>query len=79
MGRAKLRKLHGLLERRGFLAMLAARLMPGVSAASVHYLAGVATRRGACIRRSDGARRPGADGPCAMLGQGIGWGRSPRS
>jgi uncharacterized membrane protein YdjX (TVP38/TMEM64 family) len=36
MGRAKLRKFHALLERRGFLAMLAARLMPGVPAASLH-------------------------------------------
>jgi hypothetical protein len=30
MRRAKRRKVHALLERRGFLAMLAARLMPGV-------------------------------------------------
>jgi len=29
MRRAKLRKVLALLERRGFLAMLAARLMPG--------------------------------------------------
>ena len=42
MGRAKLRKVHALLERRGFLAMPAARLMPGVPAASLHYVAGVA-------------------------------------
>ena len=42
MGRAKLRKVHALLERRGFLAMLAARWMPGVPAASRHYVAGVA-------------------------------------
>jgi VTT domain len=32
MRRAKLRKVHALLERRGFLAMLAARLMTGVPA-----------------------------------------------
>jgi hypothetical protein len=32
MRHAKLRKVHVLLERRGFLAMLAARLMPGVPA-----------------------------------------------
>jgi uncharacterized membrane protein YdjX (TVP38/TMEM64 family) len=36
MGRAKLRKVHALLERRGFLAMLAARLILGVPAASLH-------------------------------------------
>ena len=42
MRRAKLRKVHALLERRGFLAMLAARLMPGVPATGLHYVAGVA-------------------------------------
>jgi uncharacterized membrane protein YdjX (TVP38/TMEM64 family) len=46
--RAKLREVHALLARRGFLAMLAAWLMPGVPAK-------------------------------AVLGQGIGWGCSPRS
>ena len=45
MRRAKLREVHALLERRGFLAMLAARLMPGVPAASLHYVAGVAPGR----------------------------------
>jgi len=52
MRRAKLRTVHALLERRGFLAMLAARLMLG-----------------ALVRTA----------PYAVLGQGIGWGRSPRS
>src|SRR5918992_3943131 len=42
MRRAKLRKIHALLERRGFLTMLAARLMPGVPATGLHYVAGVA-------------------------------------
>ena len=37
MRRAKLRKVDALLERRGFLAMLAARLMPGVAATGLHY------------------------------------------
>ncbi|MFL5849432.1 MAG: VTT domain-containing protein [Solirubrobacteraceae bacterium] len=40
--RTKLRKVHALLERRGFLAMLAARLMPGVPATGLPYVAGVA-------------------------------------
>jgi uncharacterized membrane protein YdjX (TVP38/TMEM64 family) len=67
MGRAKLRKVHALLERRGFLAMLAARLMPGVPAASLHYVAGVApvgVIAGASIagRCGDG-RGPGATPP----------------
>jgi uncharacterized membrane protein YdjX (TVP38/TMEM64 family) len=79
MRRAKLRKVHALLERRGFLAMLAARLMPGVSATGLHYVAGVAPVGvlafaaamvlGALVRMA----------PYAVLGQGIGWGRSPRS
>jgi uncharacterized membrane protein YdjX (TVP38/TMEM64 family) len=79
MGRAKLRKVHALLERRRFLAMLAARLMPGVPAASLHYVAGVAPVGvpafaaamvlGALVRT---AHTP-------LLGQGIGWGRLPRS
>ena len=79
MRRAKLRKVHALLERRGFLAMLAARLMPGVPATGLHYVAGVAPvgvpafaaamALGALVRTA----------PYAVLGQGIGWGRSPRS
>ena len=79
MRRAKLRKVHALLERRGFLAMLAARLMPGVPATGLHYVAGVAPVGvpafaaamvlGALVRTA----------PYAVLGQGIGWGRSPRS
>jgi hypothetical protein len=63
MRRAELRKVHALLERRGFLAMLAARLMPGVPATDLHYVAGVAPVGGTCVCRGDGARRPGADGP----------------
>jgi uncharacterized membrane protein YdjX (TVP38/TMEM64 family) len=79
MRRAKLRKVHALLERRGFLAMLAARLMPGVPGTGLHYVAGVAPVGvpafaaamvlGALVRTA----------PYAVLGQGIGWGRSPRS
>jgi uncharacterized membrane protein YdjX (TVP38/TMEM64 family) len=42
MRRAKLRKVHAVFERRGFLAMLAARLIPGVPATGLHYVAGVA-------------------------------------
>jgi uncharacterized membrane protein YdjX (TVP38/TMEM64 family) len=79
MRRAKLRKVHALLERRGFLAMLAARLMPGVPATGLHYVAGVAPVGvpafaaamvlGALVRTAT----------YAVLGQGIGWGRSRRS
>jgi hypothetical protein len=37
------------------------------------------SRRGTCVCRGDGARRPGADGPICRARLGIGWGRSPRS
>jgi uncharacterized membrane protein YdjX (TVP38/TMEM64 family) len=73
MRRAKLRKVYALLERRGFLAMLAARLMPRVPATGLHYVAGVAPvgvpafaaamALGALVRTA----------PYAVLGQGIGW------
>jgi uncharacterized membrane protein YdjX (TVP38/TMEM64 family) len=77
MGRAKLRKVHALLERRGFLAMLAARLMPGVPAASLHYVAAVAPVPAFAAAMVLGALVRTAHTP--LLGQGIGWGRSPRS
>jgi uncharacterized membrane protein YdjX (TVP38/TMEM64 family) len=38
---ARLAKIDALLERRGFGAVLAARLMPGVPATGLHYAAGV--------------------------------------
>jgi uncharacterized membrane protein YdjX (TVP38/TMEM64 family) len=79
MRSAKLRKVHALLECRGFLAMLATRLMPGVPATGLNYVAGVASvgvpafaaamALGALVRTA----------PYAVLGRGIGWGRSPRS
>jgi uncharacterized membrane protein YdjX (TVP38/TMEM64 family) len=34
-------RVHALVERRGFAAVLAARLMPGVPACGLHYVAGV--------------------------------------
>jgi uncharacterized membrane protein YdjX (TVP38/TMEM64 family) len=41
----KLARLHSLLERRGFAAILAARLMPGVPAGGLHYAAGASPVR----------------------------------
>jgi uncharacterized membrane protein YdjX (TVP38/TMEM64 family) len=79
MRRAKLRKVHALLERRGFLAMLAARLMPGSPATGLRYVAGVAP---VGVPAFAAAMVLGAlvwTAPYAVLGQGIGWGRSPRS
>jgi uncharacterized membrane protein YdjX (TVP38/TMEM64 family) len=67
----KLARLHGLLERRGFHAVLAARLMPGVPTSGLHYAAGVspvsvsafaaAIALGALLRTV----------PYAVLGQGL--------
>jgi hypothetical protein len=75
MRRAKLRKALALLERRRFLAMLAARLLPGVPATGLHDVAGGAP---VGVRRGDGARRLMRTAPYAVLGPRIGWGRSPR-
>jgi uncharacterized membrane protein YdjX (TVP38/TMEM64 family) len=71
---ARLTYLHALLERRDFLALLAARLMPGVPATGLHYVAGVSPVRvssfaaaitiGAALRTT----------PYALLGQGLGAG-----
>jgi uncharacterized membrane protein YdjX (TVP38/TMEM64 family) len=74
MRRPRLQKLHGLLERRGFLALLAARLMPGVPATGLHYAAGVSP---VSARAFGAAMAIGAllrTAPYAVLGQGIGAG-----
>jgi uncharacterized membrane protein YdjX (TVP38/TMEM64 family) len=67
----RLVQLNALLERRGFAAILAARLMPGVPASGLHYAAGVSPVRrwpftaaiaiGALLRTT----------PYALLGQGL--------
>jgi uncharacterized membrane protein YdjX (TVP38/TMEM64 family) len=74
LGRPQLARVHGLLERRGFLAMLAARLMPGIPATALHYAAGVSP---VSARAFAGAIAVGAvvrTTPYAILGQGIGSG-----
>jgi uncharacterized membrane protein YdjX (TVP38/TMEM64 family) len=67
----KLARAHARLERRGFAAVLAARLMPGVPASGLYYAAGVSPVRrgeftaaiaiGALLRTT----------PYALLGQGL--------
>jgi uncharacterized membrane protein YdjX (TVP38/TMEM64 family) len=67
-------RIHDLLERRGFLTTLAARLMPGVPATGLHYAAGVSP---VGTRAFAGAIAVGAllrTTPYAVLGQGIGSG-----
>jgi len=65
---------HELLERRGFAAVLAARLMPGVPASGLHYAAGVSpvSARGFAVAMAIGALLRTV--PYAVLGQGIGSG-----
>ena len=68
---ARLERMHAVLERRGFAAVLAARLMPGVPATGLNYAAGVspvqpraftaAIAIGALLRTT----------PYALLGQGV--------
>jgi uncharacterized membrane protein YdjX (TVP38/TMEM64 family) len=68
---AKLARVRRLLEQRGFAAILAARLMPGVPATAVYYAAGASPVRrpaftlaiaiGALLRTT----------PYALLGQGL--------
>jgi uncharacterized membrane protein YdjX (TVP38/TMEM64 family) len=70
----RLERLNSLLERRGFLATLVARLMPGVPATGLHYAAGVSP---VATRAFAGAMAVGAvvrTAPYAVLGQGIGSG-----
>jgi uncharacterized membrane protein YdjX (TVP38/TMEM64 family) len=72
--RPRLARIHAVIERRGFAAMLAARLMPGVPAGALHYAAGVAPVR---IGVFAGAIAIGAllrTVPYALLGVGLGSG-----
>jgi uncharacterized membrane protein YdjX (TVP38/TMEM64 family) len=68
---AKLERVHTVLEQRGFAAVLAARMMPGVPATGLYYAAGIspvapraftaAIAIGALLRTT----------PYALLGQGV--------
>ena len=72
--RPRLARVHAVLERRGFAAVLAARLMPGVPAGGLHYAAGVSPVR---ARSFAGAIAIGAllrTVPYALLGEGLGSG-----
>ena len=67
----RLGRSQALFERRGFAAILAARLMPGVPATGLHYAAGVSPVR---TRAFAGAMAIGAllrTVPYAILGQGL--------
>lgn len=69
--------LHVLLARRGFSAILAARLTPGVPACGLHYAAGASPVR---ARTFAAAMAIGAllrTVPYALLGDGLGSGSAP--
>jgi uncharacterized membrane protein YdjX (TVP38/TMEM64 family) len=75
-GKPRLARVQSLLERRGFTAVLAARVMPGVPAGGLHYAAG-ASPVGA--RAFAGAIAVGAllrTVPYAVLGQSLASGSS---
>jgi uncharacterized membrane protein YdjX (TVP38/TMEM64 family) len=72
----RLAKLHALVEQRGFVALLAARLMPGVPVTGLHYVAGLSP---ASVRSFVAAIAVGAllkTAPYALLGQGLASGSS---
>jgi uncharacterized membrane protein YdjX (TVP38/TMEM64 family) len=68
---ALLARVHAMLERRGFAAVLAVRLMPGVPVTALHYLAGTSPVR---WKAFIGAIAIGAllrTAPYALLGHGL--------
>ena len=70
----RLERVQGLLEQRGFAAILAARVMPGVPATALYYAAGASPVR---VRPFTAAIAIGAllrTTPYALLGQGLGSG-----
>jgi uncharacterized membrane protein YdjX (TVP38/TMEM64 family) len=73
---ATLARIHTLLERRGFAAILAARLMPGVPASGLHYAAGASPVR---LRAFTAAIAIGAllrTAPYALIGSQLASGSS---
>jgi uncharacterized membrane protein YdjX (TVP38/TMEM64 family) len=67
----RLRRIHSLLQRRGFAAVLAVRLMPAVPTGGLHYAAGASP---VGVRAFGGAIAIGAllrTVPYAVLGQGL--------
>jgi len=68
----KLTNVRALLERRGFLALLAARLMPGVPATGLHYVAGVSPVRMTSFAAAIAIGAALRTTPYALLGQGLG-------
>ena len=66
--------LHVLLRRRGFSAILAARLMPGVPAGALHYAAGASPVRARVFAAAIAIGALLRTVPYALLGDGLGSG-----
>jgi uncharacterized membrane protein YdjX (TVP38/TMEM64 family) len=67
----KLAKLDSLLKRRGFSAILALRLMPGVPATALHYAAGVSQVRARAFAAAIAVGALLRTVPYAFLGTGL--------
>jgi uncharacterized membrane protein YdjX (TVP38/TMEM64 family) len=67
----RLRRTHALLERRGFAAVLAARLMPGMPAGGLHYAAGVSPVKTRAFAAAIAVGALLRTAPYAVLGQGL--------
>jgi uncharacterized membrane protein YdjX (TVP38/TMEM64 family) len=67
-------RLMSLLKRRGFVAVLAARLMPGVPSTALHYAAGISPVKVTAFAAAIGLGAALRTVPYALLGEGIGSG-----
>jgi uncharacterized membrane protein YdjX (TVP38/TMEM64 family) len=67
----RLRRTHALLERRGFAAVLAARLMPGMPAGGLHYAAGVSPVKTRAFAAAIAVGALLRTAPYAVLGPGL--------
>jgi uncharacterized membrane protein YdjX (TVP38/TMEM64 family) len=67
----RLARLQALLERRGFAAVLAARLMPGVPASGLHYAAGLSPVRYGAFTAAIAIGAVVRTTPYALLGNGL--------
>jgi uncharacterized membrane protein YdjX (TVP38/TMEM64 family) len=70
----RLARLQALLERRGFAAILAARLMPGVPASGLYYAAGVSPVRYGAFTAAIAIGALLRTTPYALLGGSLGSG-----
>jgi uncharacterized membrane protein YdjX (TVP38/TMEM64 family) len=70
----RLARTHALLQRRGFAAVLAARLMPGVPAGGLHYFAGASPVSARAFVAAIAIGAVLRTAPYAVLGHALGSG-----